>query len=538
MMNPITTISTTSSHVITISKRNNFFLLILSLCSIAYAVPTKSNLTYHLFQREKDPDRCRQWTFDRALFPSATNRCTHTVLNDNDSAVIQVRWTGRFDGVAIHLPFSSDCTSGSVVPTSSELSAPPTPYSLLCSSSSSSSSTSSATKTVFVDFLPSKFHWNDIIEDDFQGGLNIWHFHAHFFTIWLSFHLIDVTIAHLAQQNILVNPNINTLTPPVDYVLSFPDVGFKRFYNDSSNSVPFVVTPAKLNELHERHGALLTPLTGLQAVADALKPGRVLVTAHSIPMRTLRAAMVDAAFEPRVHSVITPPGRDHMMWELERTKLDMDLPSGASLCNDSVLTHYKHIFLSDTHSQNTHNQQQHPPATHICFMSRQMRSFAHLEPRSLTKVKRRNVAPDTFAAIVKRLVNPLVLSPHIALRIESDAYHVNMVGAPLKEQMQFVHDECAVLVGVHGAGLTHTLALRPGTQLIEMLGRHDYLIFKNTALLMNNVSYESVRLNSSSFVGDELNEHDLRFYSEADLDSFIDLVKRKLRESVRNQMLL
>ena len=147
-----------------------------------------------------------------------------------------------------------------------------------------------------------------------------------------------------------------------------------------------------------------------------------------------------------------------------------------------MLLHYRNSLLN---SAVTSSSSINDEAKHICVVSRQERD-------------RRNMAPDFLLKLLGRLGAPVLMTPRQSLRTNtsttSNGVPILLDKSSITGQMRYVNQECAVLVGVHGAGLTNTLGLRPGTSVIELQSDplpNDMIFqyFRNVAALMEDVDY-------------------------------------------------
>lgn len=110
----------------------------------------------------------------------------------------------------------------------------------------------------------------------------------------------------------------------------------------------------------------------------------------------------------------------------------------------------------------------------------------------------RNLHWEFFTKEMLKLGTVLVLSPRLGLRDENTtSIPIRMDKAPISGQLQFVHEECAV-VGDAGAGLTNVIGMRKGTALIELNSDlQQYHYYQNLAALMDDVSHDEVRTYSN-----------------------------------------
>jgi capsular polysaccharide biosynthesis protein len=96
------------------------------------------------------------------------------------------------------------------------------------------------------------------------------------------------------------------------------------------------------------------------------------------------------------------------------------------------------------------------------------------------------------------------------------------------------YEECAVLVGVHGAGLINALGLRPGTSVVELQTKDTtYQYFRNVAALLKDVDYTLFLIHGSGT--DKSQEVDM--YAEVnDLERLYEIIQTKLERNARLQM--
>lgn len=477
---------------------------------------------------------CGQWTYKRYLFPNDEISVQYSM---EEGGVALAKWDGLFD-IPVRMPYGSDCFNGRPA-TKSQLSKKATADSILCTFEADASDEYNETnppkrprKTVILDIDPERYHWHDVVDDDLLGGINIWHFHAQFFPMWLSIRLADSSISMLKNQNLTTEHGVlqpDTLEPPLDIVILFPTITWERFNRDESEtgaSKPFLVTTEKLFELRDKRRANPTSVAGLQALMDGIE-GSLVVGSHNTTTGELFKVLRESEMEPRGNVWIRPPSRSNFLWLLERYDLEETIGNG---CQNSMISDYVRPFINSVPVK-------YPPklARHVCFISRQMREHANVPN---PKVKSRNLTPDVFLALMKRISSPIVISPHISLRNASaDGLPLYLEESSLTGQMRFIHYECAVVVGVHGAGLGHVLGMKPGSHLIEFQAWQNYTIFKNSALLLNNVTYSKFSMNSTIVNKDTNHEADFTI-GEEHLEDLIALIHDELDDSIRRQTIL
>jgi hypothetical protein len=411
--------------------------------------------------------------------------------------------------------------------------------------------------TVVLEFGGS---WDDLLGD---ANLNLWHFHAALFRLWAGVQIgihgslpVIMTAAAAADGGGSSSGGSGDDSTNPWVVLSVPAHVFARFRHPHGNVL--VASPARLLEHVVSLGNggthdTTTIFEGLQGVADAFH-GRLLVSrSGATTVNELQATLREQGANPEVTLWIVPPD-DGLFWDLA---WDQRLRTTLSKhCRNSLLHQYRNdilagLALSSTNNDNDNvaepEQQspQHiprPPNQHVCFMSRQRRNKIGTPDRGNI----RNLSPPFLLQLLGRLGSPILLTPSTALRqptgtaatsfSSSSPRLIQVEQTSVAEQMQFVYDECAVLIGVHGAGMTNALGLRPGTSVIELMSRHkaDYQYFANVARLLNDVDYVVVATLDGDGPDHEENLHAMDGDDEL-LDRLHDLVEQKLQVSFHRQ---
>jgi hypothetical protein len=402
--------------------------------------------------------------------------------------------------------------------------------------------------TIIVEF---NGNWDDVLGGG-DANLNLWHYHAAVFRIWcgvqIGLHLLAADIGDAPHR-----PNNNTSTIDDDVatnnapwvVLPLPPPVFARLGRYDQNIM--VASPARLLEhslsSSSSSSKSTTPLEGLQGVADAFRGRLMVIRSGATTVTELRAALREVDANPNVEMWIQPPN-DGLLWDLA---WDRNLASPSN-CRYSLLDQYRNDFLTVLGTEG----RPRPPNRHVCYMSRQRRNKLGTPDRGNV----RNLSPTFLLQLLGRLGSPILLTPSTALRrppnsgggkgavtttyASSMPYHsqlVQMEHISIAEQLQYVYDECAVLLGVHGAGLTNALGLRPGTAVIELQSKYksDYQYFRNVAKLLNDVDYTVV----TTLDGDGPDhEENLRATDATELDRLHALVEEKLQVSFHRQQLL
>lgn len=424
-----------------------------------------------------------------------------------------------------------------------------------------------ATKTVMVIGVRTMHNtWDDILSLE-SFGLNLWHFHANMFAFWITLHLQSLSLSQLHRR-----PNTtptaetsflnNDALPAV--VLVLPDRAWQRL-DATGGTDPFKVTAEHLHNQLTNRGALLAALTGLQGMSDWLG-GHLIAASRGTSLEKLREVLKENGYSERAESWVTPPGKEGFLWRM--STYTEEYVKGVKHCDGSLVTQYvKTMFDTTANSIATatamkmkqgsnidngatttilngrqrrlHRQESEGIARHVCFLSRQTRTRKG-EPE---RFRLRNFQPDVFSRLLLHLGSAVILTPqlHISPDISLQphtALPLDMSRSSVGGQLRFVHQECAVLMGIHGAGLTNALGMRPGTTVVEIqMEDKQYAFFRNLAALMDGVEYVRVFANGTRF--DKYFEGDFYFdekVEERSVKGVVKLVKKELRKAVRRQI--
>lgn len=473
--------------------------------------------------RLEEEDHCAGWTFRGVLFPSKEQRLE---LYENASLLY-----GNWDGLIpldIFYPFKKACSRGTVV-TKEQKSAILDRHNTLCTYDRADAARAkmqdTERTTLIYEMIQDKRAWEHIVRDEEDIGLNLWHFHVDYFPLWLAIRRLEVT-AHLLMKNEtftkmkgVVFPD--RMKPIIDIVFVFPDAELRRFQADYITT-PVVYDGSNALDLYE-NGGKYSSLAGIQGIHDGLHPeSKVIIARYSTTTEELQKVFREEELNPRPAAWVRPSLPTYLMWMLERSDLEGEIDQ----CKDSVFAQYSTQLLNSIPIQHKTRR-----ATHVCFVSRQNRAIIGASQPFAS----RNLVPDVFLEIVKRLSAPIVLSPHIFVRdFEADPIPTHLQKTSVTGQMRFVHQECAVLVGVHGAGLANLFGLRRGAHLIEFVSEFNYTIFKNSALLLNNVSYTRIFFEADLLSRDYHLEANFRL-PEDKLVAAIDVINKALEDSLAKQ---
>lgn len=473
--------------------------------------------------RLEEEDHCAGWTFRGVLFPSNEQRLE---LYKNGSLLY-----GNWDGLIpldIFYPFKQACSRGTVIK-KKQKAAILDRHNTLCTYDRADAARAkmqdTERTTLIYEMIDDKRAWEHIVRDEEDIGLNLWHFHVDYFPLWLAIRRLEVT-AHLLMKNEtftkmkgVVFPD--RMKPIIDIVFVFPDSELKRFQADYITT-PVVYNGSNALDLHE-NGGKYSSLAGIQGIHDGLHPqSKVIIARYSTTTEELQKVLREEQLNPRPAAWVRPSLPTYLMWMLERRDLEGEIDQ----CKDSVFAQYSTQLLNSIPIRHKTRR-----ATHVCFVSRQLRAVAG----AAQPFASRNLVPDVFLEIVKRLSAPIVLSPHIFVRDGgANPIPTHLQQSSVTGQMRFVHQECAVLVGVHGAGLANLFGLRRGAHLIEFVSEFNYTIFKNSALLLNNVSYTRVFFEADLLNRDYHLEVNFRLPEEK-LVTVIDVINKALKDSSAKQ---
>lgn len=484
---------------------------------------TRFNLSFDVESREI----CPFWTYNWTLFPNNENKVEYTRIDTN---IVEAQWQGKFT-VPLYFPFGEKCVNGRPLD-ASEKDQPVNYTAMLCGSITADQpekqEKTTSNRTTFVMRFGSEYsELNDILDDNTLAGLNIWHFHAQYIPIWLGLRLVEVT-AYL-MPSLLQGHNSDgvyptTFEPMTDILFIFPDSVWHRFAKaDNPNPVILKENGENIKELHEQGGHECT-LAGLQTIQDGFPRGsRIMAATYSMTVEKIQAALIEHGMNHRPKVYFRPPHRGTLLWKLAN-------PGSVKLgthCSDSVLRRYVNDLLSSV------NIEYDKVAKHVCLVSRQIRTKPEHQHRDHhMAAANRNLMPHVYETFLRRLPSLLVLQFNQELRNPNENELTNR--SSITGQMRLVRNKCAVMVGVHGAGLTHVFAMRPGTHLVEFQGYFEYSIFRNSASLLPNVSHEVIRMNST--VTDERHYREANFTTTNDkLESIVQVITQRLSESIKWQ---
>lgn len=384
--------------------------------------------------------------------------------------------------------------------------------------------------------------WKDLLPTSNEGA-NLWHFHAALFRVWLSLRAIDAVVDHFHSKRDDADRPITLQTR--DIIMLLPDTAMQAMkFPDELNTVH--VTDHTLLDLHRAHRALTSSVEGLQGIADALG-NRLLLSRKGITRASLMSSLKNARFSTWIDAWVIPP-HDGFLWDIAH---DDTLSGKLTKCHNSLLQQYGNDLLdfssrmpisknngtnSDSNTSIVHPQQ--TIAKHVCIVSRQSRN----RPGSTdSRGNLRNLTPDTLLRILSRLSAPILLTPSFGLRGSADVgdanlgsvmhlFTGNMTQATVSEQMWYIHQECALVLGVHGAGLTNAIGLRRGTAIVELMPKGKrFQYFRNVAALLDDTTYDI------KFIGNG-SEKDLSM-TEDEVGRLVSLVNDRTANSIRKQIM-
>ena len=369
---------------------------------------------------------------------------------------------------------------------------------VLCTPSPEDHVKDSSRGSTMVLSLTGFTNWEDAIQNN---PVNLWHYHAVVFRFWVGLQIAS----HVAMAN--------GLKASYDWIVILLPKQTWALTEFGSDSV-FVPSPENLlaSAIKSRNRTT-NVMVALQGLTDAFG-GRVVLASDGVTVGQLRAVLEDNNAPVDIGMWVNPP-EDGLMWDLA---WDQELSQNLADCRNSILLQYRKDMLGSVKSQRIPEV-----SRHVCIVSRQGRDL-------------RNLSPQFMLQLLGRLGAPLLLSPRTSLRTAGNLTHgfpLNLEKSSISGQMRFVNQECAVLLGVHGAGLTNALGLRPGTSVIELQTRNTYYqYFRNVAALMEDVDYNLVRITGSGKSGKvEFN----MFSDEKGLQELYDLIQTKLEDSMRRQ---
>jgi hypothetical protein len=320
---------------------------------------------------------------------------------------------------------------------------------------------------------------------------NLWHCHAGAFLLWTGFHL---------AINVAKTGGLKT---PTWIVALIPEAAWSGWGLDSYR----VFYPSQASLLNIN----IDMRPAVELLSD-LFDGRLILARQDATVAQLHTILEQNRAPTDIEMWISPPGppSSGLMWDIA---WDTNLSNNLGMCQNSILLQYRNDLLNAVSIEDQSNV-----ARHVCVVSRQERD-------------RRNLTPEFMLRLLGRLGGPLLMTPRTALRTNTSTTN----GVPLyldkssvTGQMRFVHQECAILLGVHGAGLTNVLGLRPGTSVVELhSSKSEYQYFRNVAALMDDVDY-------SVFVIEPPEEVNM-YTDDEGLDKLYDLIQAKLKESISRQ---
>lgn len=382
--------------------------------------------------------------------------------------------------------------------------------------------------------------WNELMPTANEGA-NLWHFHAASFRVWLSVRAIDAVRAHFHSQG---DVDRTTSWHARDIVMLLSNKAFGAMGFPSA--LDFVhVTDESLLDLHNIYRAHRSSIEGLQGVADALG-NRLILSRKEITRPALTKALRNAKLSTVIDSWVIPP-HDGFLWDIAH---DDTLSGKIVECHNSLLQQYgndllysssrlslpKYIGMElDSNVSNGHHEKT-SIAKHVCVVSRQSRDRPG---SSASRGNLRNLTPETLLRILSSLPAPVLLTPSLGLRRSFKTadeglgpviqLHLgNMTHATISEQLWYIHQECGVVLGVHGAGLTNAIGLRRGTAIVELMPKGKrFQYFRNIAALLDDTTYDVI------FIGDG-SEQDLSM-NEEEVNRFVMLVNERLADGVRKQ---
>jgi hypothetical protein len=357
-------------------------------------------------------------------------------------------------------------------------------------------------------------NWGDMI-----GNLNLWHFYTSIFRLWTSLS-IGAYAWSLTHQL--------TLTEPLWVVLVIPNSAW-RFYR--LDQAVLFSSPENLWRFgSESKGSSRNAFEALQAIHDLFQ-GRLLIAAQDCTAKQLQNALIESRAPTQVKIWIDPP-RDGLMWDVAWDR-SLSGQLMRSNCRNSLLQQFRRNLLY-SEKEESDAFLPSPIAKHVCFVSRQYRGRPDDFGQETEKL--RNLEAGFLLELLGRLGSPILLTPYTALRYPNSSSTspegLFMDKTSIRGQLRFVYDECALLIGVHGAGLTNALGLRPGSAVVELQTRTGtYQYFRNVAALLDDVDYKLVRVLGRKGSGDEVD-----MYAKGEnLENLHQLIETKLEQSIERQ---
>ena len=443
-------------------------------------------------------DKCGAWS--SAIFQpqddaAASVRTTWQKV-ELDNGLVQTNWVHHRSGApsATGVLRASVFYSTKPCDASNEfLSASVTKESSLCSHTPAINAKTPSTGNTIVLSLSGAVNWEEAF------SRNVWHYHAAIFRCWAGLQIAS----YVALSNGLKAQDWVVILLPKQV---WPGTKWAR-------DGVFLLSPENLASAFESRSDAMSTMVSLQGLADACG-GRVVIARDGVSMGLLRAVLEQNNAPVDVGMWVSPPA-DGLIWDLA---WDANLSPRLSGCRNSILLQYRNDLLNSVPSQGTPEV-----ARHVCLVSRQGRGL-------------RSLSPSFALKLLGRLGAPLVVTPSLSLRTggnTTDGFPLQLDKSSHAGQIRLVYDECAVLLGVHGAGLTNAMGLRPGTSVIELQMRGmTYQYFRNVASLMADVDHTVFLMQGSGPAGkDEVN---LAADDKGLLDLY-ELVQKKLEDSMRRQ---
>ena len=341
---------------------------------------------------------------------------------------------------------------------------------------------------------------------------NLWHGHAAFYMMWVGLQI---------AKNIVKSNNNRLLMKPPEWIVAlipsktWSGVGLDN--NLDGDSYYHNVFFPSIDNL--RTNVTMDMQPAVQLLSDVFG-GRVILAKQEATIDELYTILHQNNAPTNIGLWINPPGppAGGLMWDIA---WDSNLSTQLTDCKHSMLLHYRNSLLN---SAVTSSSSINDEAKHICVVSRQERD-------------RRNMAPDFLLKLLGRLGAPVLMTPRQSLRTNtsttSNGVPILLDKSSITGQMRYVNQECAVLVGVHGAGLTNTLGLRPGTSVIELQSDplpNDMIFqyFRNVAALMEDVDY-------TMFIIQPGEEGKGMYTDDMGLQQLVEIIQTKLHDSMTRQ---
>jgi hypothetical protein len=336
---------------------------------------------------------------------------------------------------------------------------------------------------------------------------NLWHGHAAFYMMWVGL--------QIAKHIVKSNNNILLMKPPEWIVALIPpktwsDIGLD---NNLGNLHYHNVFFPSIDNI--RTNITMDMQSAVQLLSDVFG-GRVIMAKQEARIDELYTLLHQNNAPTNIGLWINPPDGG-LMWDIA---WDSNLSTQLTDCKHSMLLHYRNSLLNSVVTSSSIND----VAKHICVVSRQERD-------------RRNMAPDFLLKLLGHLGAPVLMTPRQSLRTNtsttSNGVPILLDKSSITGQMCYVNQECAVLLGVHGAGLTNTLGLRPGTSIIELQSDplpNDMIFqyFRNVAALMEDVDY-------TMFIIQPGEDGKGMYTDDEGLQQLVEIIQTKLHDSMSRQ---